>query len=110
VFDSLPPSTVIKSASRLEQWIFQLTVPYAWKNCPLMTQSWPDRAITDFIDGAWKCGCSRSTMLEIYIPDSMLKYRIPCTIFVTKFTAASELQFKKPFTYYGQDLVSLELN
>jgi len=49
-------------------------------------------------------------MLEIYIPDSMLKYRIPCTIFVTKFTAASELQFKKPFTYYGQDLVSLELN
>ena len=30
--------------------------------------------------------------------------------FVTKFTAASELQFKKPFTYYGQDLVSLKLN
>jgi len=42
--------------------------------------------------------------------DSVLKYRIPRTIFVTKFTAASELQFKKPFTYYGQDLVSLELN
>ena len=57
--------------------------------------------------------CLEMWLQQVYYvenSDSVLKYRIPRTIFVTKFTAASELQFKKPFTYYGQDLVSLELN